>query len=427
MKKILIALVALSLCHSCVVAQGSEEVIDRIIAIVGDEILLESEVYQNAQAMALQQGWNPTKDQDKFQSLLQEILQEMINQKILLAKAKEDTLTVEAREVDRELENRLQMMIQNAGSEQKIEEIYGYSIKRIRREFRPTVEEALLVEKLKAQHLRGLSVTRTEVELYFRDHPEAFPPMKDAVEIAHILVEMSGTVSGEARAKARADSLYDAIKRGASFDSLALHFSEDKATASKFGRIGWTQEGDLLSVYEDAAKALKIGEISRPVKTRVGYHIIRLEDQKDNQILTSHILIIPKALQEDEQIVVDSLIGIRDKILAELPFEDAAKLYSSDLESAPHGGKLGWFRLDDMPAEFRGAIDTLAVGEISYPFKSQYGFHIVKLMNRRAAREIRLDQDWEIVSQAALNAKRDKEYKRWLNELKSRYYIEIKS
>jgi peptidyl-prolyl cis-trans isomerase SurA len=427
MQKIFIALAALSLSCSCAVAQGSEEVIDRIIAIVGDEILLESEVYQNAQAVALQQGWNSTTNQDKFQSLLQEILQEMINQKILLAKAKEDTLTVEPREVDRELENRLQMMIQNAGSEQKIEEIYGYSIKRIRREFRPTVEEALLVEKLKSQHLRGISVTRAEVEQYFHDHPEAFPPMKDAVEIAHLLVEMSGAVSGEARAKARADSLYDAIKRGASFDSLALYFSDDKATASKYGRIGWTQEGDLLSVYEDAAKALKIGEVSRPVKTRIGYHIIRLEDRKDNQLLTSHILIIPKAQQEDEQTVIDSLKGIREKILAGLPFEDAVKQYSSDLESSSQGGKLGWFRLEDMPAEFRSAIDTLDVGEISNPFKSQYGFHIVKLLNRRSAREIRLDQDWEIVSQAALNAKREKEYKRWLNELKSRYYIEVKS
>jgi len=408
-------------------AQGSGEVIDRLIAVVGDQVILESEVLQNAQTIALQQGLDLLKDQEKFKKLEADVLQEMINQKVLLAKAREDTVTVEPREVDRELENRLQTIIQNVGSEQKVEELYGQPINRIRRTYRPIIEEDLLVERVKQAHLRDLAITRLEIEQYFKDHPDAFPPLKDAVEIGHILREVGSSSSAEARARARADSIYAAIKAGASFDTLAFQLSDDKASAKKCGHIGWTKKGDLLSDYENAAYALKVGEISRPVRSRNGFHVIRLDNSKEDSILTSHILIRVKATALDEQPLMDTLKAIREEILAGLPFEDAARKYSQDLESVNRGGYLGWFALEEMPADFRSAVDTLEAGEISQPFKTQYGYHIVRLLKRRTAHNVTLEQDWELVAQQALNAKREREYLRWLDELKSRYYIEIKS
>jgi len=407
-------------------AQGSNEVIDRIIAIVGDEVVLESQVYQNAQNIALQQGMDLLKDQNKFNQLRQDVLREMINQKVLLAKAREDSITVEAREVDRELENRLQAIIQNAGSQQRLEEIYGQPISRIRREYRPLIEEELLVEKVKQRRLADVAVTRPEIEQFFNNHPEAFQPLKDAVEISHILLEVGRSRTAEERARDRADSLYEAIKTGASFDTLAFEFSDDKASAKKFGRIGVTQRGDLLSDYENAAYALKVGEISRPVRSPAGFHIIRLDERKDDQIATSHLLIQVKATADDEQPIVDSLRIIREAILAGESFEEAARTYSQDLQTTPRGGYLGWFAMEDMPEDFRAAVDTLEIGQISQPLKTQYGYHLVKLRNRREAHEVSLEQDWELVAQQALSAKKEKEYLRWLDGLKARYYIEIK-
>jgi peptidyl-prolyl cis-trans isomerase SurA len=407
-------------------AQGSNEVIDRIIAIVGDAVILESQVFQNAQNIALQQGMDLLKDQNKFEQLKRDVLREMINQKVLLAKAREDSITVEAREVDRELENRLQAIIQNAGSEQKLEEVYGQSINRIRREYRPLVEEELLVERVKQRRLADITVTRPEIEQYFKDHPEAFKPLKDAAEISHILREVSRSGTAEERAKARADSLYDAIRAGASFDSLTFQFSDDRASAKRYGRIGTTQRGDLLSDYENAAYALKAGEISRPIRSPAGYHIIRLDNRQDEEISTSHILIQVKATQDDEQPIVDSLKIIREAILAGQSFEEAARAYSQDLQTAQRGGYLGWFALEDMPADFRAAVDTLKVGDISQPLKTQYGYHLVKLRTRREAHEVSLEQDWELVAQQTLNAKKEREYLRWMDGLKARYYIEIK-
>jgi peptidyl-prolyl cis-trans isomerase SurA len=407
-------------------AQDTSGVIDRIVAIVGNQVILESEIFQNAQSLAMQQGADVARDPVKFQKLQQDILKEMVNQKILLAKAKDDTIKVEPREVDRELDSRIQTMIRNVGSEAKFEEAYGMPISRIRREFRQSVEDGLIVERVKQNHLREVSVTRSEVEEYFKSHADEFPPMKNAVEIGHILRQV-GQEAADFRAKARADSLYQAIKNGAPFDSLVVLFSDDPTTAKKHGDIGWTQKGDLMSAYEDAAYALKVGEISRPVHTRNGYSIIRLDDKKEEKILTSHILIVSHILPEDEKPLVDTLLAVREKITAGMPFEEAAKNYSQDLESAGRGGYLGLFALDDMPEDFRAAVDTLKEGQISSPFKTQYGYHIAKLISRREAHTLNLDQDWEMISQRVLAAKKERDYNRWLEDLKSRYFIEIKS
>jgi peptidyl-prolyl cis-trans isomerase SurA len=410
-------------CH----AQAGNEVIDRLLAVVGNDVILESEVYQNAQSIALQQNQQILKDPAKFAKLKEDVLNELINQKVLLEKAREDSVTVESREVDRELENRLQQIIQNVGSEQKLEEMYGYSIRRIRRDFRQTVEDGLLVERVKTNFLQDIKASRTEVERYFNDHPDQFQPMKDAVEIAHILLESGSTGMAEKRALKLADSLYYAIKNGAPFDSIAVKFSQDSTTLKNLGRIGWTQKGDLLSDFEDAAYSLQPGEVSKPVKTRYGFHIIKLLERKDEGILTSHILIKPIITNEDEQPLIDKLNVIREEILGGKSFADAAKEYSQDLESANKSGELGWFSLDEMPAEFKASISGLKVSDVSQPFKTQYGYHIVKILDHRDARPISLNQDWEVISQYATSSKREKIYNQWLEKLKSRYYIEIKS
>ncbi len=412
--------------NTSVRAQSEEDVVDRLIAVVGSEIILESEVFQNAQSIALQQGSDVMRDPQKFQQLREQVLREMISQKILLAKAKEDSVIVEPRDVDRELENRLQMIIQNVGSEEKLEEMYGYSIRRIRRDFRTSVEENLMVERVKHSYLQDIRVSRTEIEKFFQEHPENFPEMTDAVEIAHILRETGSSDLADSRAYTTADSIYNALKAGASFDSLALNLSEDKSTAGKYGSIGWTEKGDLLSSYEDAAYVLEPGEISRPVRTRFGYHIIRLDERRENKILSSHILVIPNITDDDELPVVELLNDLRVEIEEGLSFGEAAKEYSSDLESANRDGYLGWFSLEDMPEEFRNHIEELEIGEVSTPFKTQYGYHISKLLNKREARPVNLEQDWEQISQYVLSAKREKAFQQWLDKLKSRYYIEIK-
>lgn len=407
-------------------AQAPDDVIDRLIAIVGDEVILESEVYQNAQTLALQQGQNVLHDPAKMEQIKADVLQEMINQKILLAKAREDSMVVEPREIDRELENRLQQIIQNVGSEEKLEELYGYSIRRIRRDFRSIVEEGLLVDRIKFAYLQEIRITRNEIEQYYKDNPDAYPPMKDAVEIAHILRETGSSTGAESRALTRADSIYRAMKAGAPFDSLTRALSEDEGTAADAGRIGWTERGDLIASYEEAAYALNPGEISKPVKSRYGYHIIRLDERRDEKILTSHLLIIPKKSEEDDLPLQDYLDSLRTEILEGRSFEEAAREVSHDLESSNRGGYLGWFALDEMPADFKANLALLQTGDISEPFKSQYGYHIVHVISRRQARPITLDQDYELISQRALNAKREKAYLNWLDKLKERYYIEIK-
>jgi len=425
-KKLLLIQLICLIAVNISLAQSDQEVVDRVIAVVGDEVILESEVFQNAQAIALQQGSNILKNPEKYQKLREDVLKEMINQKVLLAKAREDSIVVEPREVDRELENRLKQIIANVGSEEKLEELYGYSIRRIRRDFRTTVEEGLMVERVKNNFIKNIHVTRSEIEQAFKNNPSEFPAMKDAVEIAHILRETGSSDLADARALAKADSIYNLIKNGASFDSLAFKLSEDPGSAQKYGAIGWTKRGDLLSAYEDVAFNMDVGEVSRPIKSQYGYHIIRLNDKRDDEIFTSHILVIPKATEQDEQPIIDFLNELRERILNGESFDSLAAQHSQDLESADKGGYLGWFSVNEMPQEFKDIMDGMKVGDISKPFKTEYGYHIVKLISRRNARDLNLEQDWEYISQIVLDKKRETAYNNWLAELKERYYIEIK-
>ena len=152
-----------------------------------------------------------------------------------------------------------------------------------------------------------------------------------------------------------------------------------------------------------------------------------MDDKREERISTSHILVVPKPMEADEQPVVEMLEGLRAEILAGRKFGEVARENSQDLESAKREGYLGWFSLDEMPEDFRAQIKLLKTGEISPPFKTQYGYHIAKLLKQREARPISLKQDWELISQRVLNATRERVYAEWLEKLKERYYIEVKS
>jgi len=143
-----------------------------------------------------------------------------------------------------------------------------------------------------------------------------------------------------------------------------------------------TQRGDLLSDYENAAYALKVGEISRPVRSPAGFHIIRLDERKDEQIATSHILIRIKATTDDERPIVDSLKIIREAILAGQSFEEAARTNSAGSADCAARRLPGLVWPGGHAGRFRAAVDTLEIGEISQPLKTQYGHHLIKLRNR---------------------------------------------
>lgn len=407
-------------------ASFAEDLVDRVLVEVDDEIILESEVFQYVQDVMLRNK-DQYKTRAEIEELKERVLDELINQKIMLALAEEDTtVIVDDRRVDQTLDERINQLVQAlGGDESKLEDYYGKPVRQIRREFRKQVRESMLVEQVRNKKMANVTVTRLEVEDFYKRNIKDLPTLPARINVSHILLVVEPTDSATSIAKARADSLYNQLLKGVEFDKLAIEFSDDRGSGAKGGLLGTVQRGDFVPEFEEVAYALEEGEISEPVRSRFGFHIIRLNWRKGEKINTSHILINLKPTAADEQRTIQQMNDIKKQIDAGADFAELAKKYSKDEDTAKLGGELGWFDEPALQNEFKLIAKDLEKGEVSEPFRTRFGIHILKLNDRTEERPIELLGDWERLSSMAQMEKQDKVYKEWLEKAKKDVYIRI--
>ncbi len=401
--------------------------VDRVLATVNDEIILESEVLQYVQDIVLRNR-SMYSTPEQVYALRNQILNELINQKILLSVAEEDTnVKVEDREIDQTLDQRINQIVQELGSEEALEQYYGKPIRQIRREFRKQVRDNLMIEHLRSQKLQSVSVNKAEVEDYYKRNKDNLPTLPERYHLAHILVQVQPTEEATKRAKSLADSLFRVLMTGGNFEDLAMQYSDDRSTGAKGGLLGTTQRGDLVPEYESVAFGLNEGEISEPIRSRFGFHIIRLNWRRGEKINTSHILISLRPTDADAKRAEEKAKEIYQKLQNGGDFAALAKEYSDDKDNASQGGDLGWFDLNNLQSDFRGVATKLDTGQFSQPFRTQLGIHILKLLAKEPERPVDLKRDWDRISQLALVEKQEKVYNRWVDELKKNVYIDVYS
>jgi len=408
-------------------AARAQQVLDQVAAVVDNNIILSSELLQYTRQLAVQIGINPTKEQTKFEELRRNTLENLVVQKVLLTKAKEDSITVDDRQVDQTLDEQISRMVQQLGSEEKLEEYFGQPVRKIRRTLRQEIADRLLVETLQTRKVREIRISKREVEEFYNARKDSLPRLKASVKLSHVLFTIEAGDEAQKKARALIDSLLVLVQGGEDFASLAKKFSQDPGSTEKGGELGFIQRGDFVKEFEEAAFALKPGEISGVVKTQFGLHIIQLIDRRGEKINARHILIRLTTTSDDEAAVVQKAKNVRDEILAgKSAFADAAKQYSQDKTSSPNGGDLGWFEVDQLqlPA-FRQAIEALKVNEISEPVKTQFGYHILRLDGKRDPRPMSLTEDYEQIHELALYNKREREFAAWVDGLKKQLYIRI--
>lgn len=218
------------------------------------------------------------------------------------------------------------------------------------------------------------------------------------------------------------------LQDGADFGELAKQYSEDPGTAARGGDLGFVNRGDFVKEFEEVAFGLNEGEYSDIVQTQFGFHIIQLLEKKGEKIHARHILVQLKPTQKDEQLVIDKLNGIRDSLISgEATFDEMALKYSDDPNVKEDKGHLGKYRTDSFQIKaFETVCDTLSPGEISHPFRTEFGYHIVKLNGREEERKVSLKKDWQQIEELALQFKKEHEFKKWLASLREEIPVEIK-
>jgi len=406
-----------------------QQLIDGIAIVVGREIILRSDIDQFVRNYVMQNRIDPQKNPAQIKKVRDDAIQSMIEQKLMLEQAEKDTVKVDDELVDQNLDQRIKYMIQQAGSEKKLEEAFQNPMKKIRKDMRKTLKEQLIVQKLRQQKFSDIKVSRRDVLQFYKQYQDSFPALKARVDISHILKIVKPSPESLQKAYKQAEEVKKQLDAGADFAEMARKYSQDPASKVNGGDLGFTKRGDFVSEYEQAAFALKDGEISPITQSQFGFHIIQVLEHRGEKIHTRHILIRVTPSAADEQITYDELAKIRNEALADsVDFGTLALKYSDDTHVKEDKGHLGEFDADKMVIpEFTQVIAILKPGEISMPFKTQYGYHIVKLNSRTEARKVSLEKDWQKLEEMARNFKTEKVYKKWIKKLKTEIPIEIRS
>lgn len=410
------------------VSSNAQQLVEGIAAVVGNEIVLKSEIDNYVQSWAIQNRVNISRDQAKLQKLRTTVLERLVEQKMLLAKADEDTITVEEREIDQRVEQQVSYMLNQVGSEEKLEEAFKAPIKKIRRDLRKETEERIKIEMLRRTKFQNVKVSRREVENFYTAFKDSLPGINETVDIGHILKQIrAGGASREAALK-KIKSVQQELAAGADFEKLAEKYSEDVASAKRGGDLGFTKRGDFVKEFEEAAFKLEPGQISGIVESQFGFHIIQLVERRGEKIRTRHILIQLRPTEDDEKQIIEQLQSIRSKILAGADFDSMAVANSDDENAYKDKGHLGVWEVEKLaiPA-FARIVKTMKAGEISEPFKTDYGYHIIKLFDKQDKRPLSLEKDWQKIQEMALNHKIEKEYDNWIAKIREQIPVEIRS
>nr|MDA3884722.1 peptidylprolyl isomerase [Candidatus Delongbacteria bacterium] len=417
MKKLLLTFISIIF----IINSASGEVIDRIAAVVGDEIILQSEVNQlvEHQRYMLQGSFS----EDQLKDMM---LKELVSAKILYDIALKDTLiAVEDDEVERILDNRINSVLDRVGGEQKLEEQYKTTVSKLKKEYKTEIRKTLFVDKLKNRKLQKINVSRKEIEAFFSTYKDSLPEVKSTISLSQLVIKNSDESLGLEKAfNELKDIKTKIISKEITFEKAAEEYSQDPASAKNGGELGITSRGDLVTEYEVAAYNLDEGEISDPVKTTFGYHIIRLNKKIGEKINTSHILMMSSKENTDDEAALSKAVILKDSVMNKyMTFEEAVKKYSSDPISKAKNGRIGNINTDDLDAKYQEIFLNSEIGYISDPLKQADGYYVYKVLDKQLAHKVDIKTDYTMLKNLTTDRKRQSVMKKWIEELKEKVYI----
>jgi peptidyl-prolyl cis-trans isomerase SurA len=405
----------------------AQQIADKIVAVVDNEIILKSELDFRASFEAAQKNQNL-----KDTTFLKTILLQLIEEKLLYAQAELDSVNVTDEQVTQQLEYQINYFISQYGSKERLEQVYGMPVEKIKRTLRDDTRKNLMAQMVQQKKFSSIQVSRKEVEDFFNTYKDSLGIVAEKYQIGHIFQNPRTGDRIKAKARLLASSLLDSLKKGADFAALAKKYSDDPGSASQGGDLGFVKRGVFYPEFEAVAYSLAPGSLSGIVESPVGFHIIQLIERRGESIHTRHILIKLKSDDEADLKAIEFLTDIRDSILKNVnTFEFYAKKYSDDKETSKFNGQLGTFEKNQLDKSTLDQIYKLKEGDIGYPKRLEidrntYGYHIVKLIKRIPEHRANLEQDYEEIKRLTEYNKKQKLYTIWMNELKEKIFWETR-
>jgi peptidyl-prolyl cis-trans isomerase SurA len=413
---------------------AQDKIVDQVVAIVGGNIILKSDVeymHINNQAQGV------TSEGD----MKCEILEDLLIDRLLIAEAELDTLIeVTPSQVNQNMDAQIQMYISRLGSEKAVESYFKKPIAIIKAEMQEGIRNQLLSSQMQNKIVQDVTVTPSEVRYHFRNlNSEEIPTIPTQYEYAQINIKPEIDLEEENRVKAQLRELKRRVEEGANFASLAVMYSEEPGASRSGGEIPYYGRAELDPAYASVAFNLKGDRISNVVESEFGFHIIQLIDKQGEKVKTRHILMKPQVSVDAKEQAYNRLDSLANMIRRnEIPFSEAALMFSSDKTTRNNGGTAinpntmsSRFSVEELDSDVSKILTSMNINEISKPFETvdegsqQTVFKIIKLINKVDAHKANLQNDYQHLANMYLAKKKEEILKNWISERQAQTYIRI--
>jgi len=418
MRKIsILLLILLSLCF---VIQG--ETVERIVAKVGREVILQSELDKRYQQMI-------ASGMSKENFTLESVLDEMIESELILIKAKESDIAIDEYTIKKMAEQELESLKTQFESElefrQQLKAETGLTITELKDYYEDLIREQKLRESVISQEITSqVHATDAEIEEFYQENLADIPIRKESDRIGMIILKMEPSKETEEKLKREIYEIKDKLNKGADFAELAKEYS-DCPSAPNGGDLGWVEHGMMVKPFEEAAFKLEVGEISDLVETQFGYHLILMQEKKDDQIKISHILKTLEASPEDKVRIRTLADNIHERIINGDDFSTLAQEYSQDDSSAANGGIIGEYPPESYPELFSSYLHDLDYGEITNVIEEGDNLYLFGKLAKVEARPYTYEELYDQLKDQVFGKKQLELYDNMIENLKKTTYIEI--
>ena len=409
---------------------GQPFILDRVAAIVGDYMVLQSDI-ESQYLQYRAQG----QDVPDLKCM---IFRELLEEKLMLNQAKIDSVEVSDGQVQMQLEQRIQHFINMIGSREELEQYFNKSILEIKTDFREPIKNQIITQKIQADITGDIAVTPSEIRTFFNKIPKDSLPFIDS-QVEYEQIVMYPVLSDQAvfDVKERLLDLRRRITDGESFETLAILYSED-GSSSLGGEIGFMTKSELDAEYAKIAFSLKEGHVSKIVESAFGYHIIQLIERRDDRVNTRHILMKPQVSSEARNKAISRLDSIVNIIKTDtLDFITAARYFSEDKDTRLSGGLVinpytnsSWFEYKQLDTKDYIVLRDMELDDVSAPFEStdengKIIYKVVRLKSRTEPHRADLQLDYHLFQRMALQEKNMKVIQKWIREKQQETYIHV--
>jgi peptidyl-prolyl cis-trans isomerase SurA len=398
-------LALIPLCFISSAAQAPQK-LDGIVAVVGDEVILQSELdaYTALRMSGLNVKPADSADVSKYRK---QFLSEIIDGKVLLVHAKNDTtVSVGSDEVEQAVQSHIASILsQNHLTLDSLEVLLkreqGLTLAKFKAEARTAIREQLLKQKVQRTYLSAIKVSRRDVEQFFTQYRDSLPKAGESVLLSKLSIEMTTSPAVRQAAYEKALSIKQRLAAGGDFADLAKRFSEGPEGAEG-GDLGFIAKGSLTELaFEEKAFSLKVGQTSDPFESRLGFHIINVLAKQDQKVHIRQIFIKVGPPQEQVKKLTALLDSIRVRCTTHVAFVAAVQQYGTDKNSKVAKGRMGWKAIIELPAPLRAAVDSLQPGAITPVINDNKELVVFRVDDRVKSRTLTLEDDWQLLADKA--------------------------